>query len=517
MQTPLPGVGDSADQSRYQVFYYENTAGRENLRASLGLLPANIYDAPVTQVFSQIDWHGKWKYNSNPSNPTIPPLIQLRTAAPTTSDADDDVLEMRQELLQRLPPNISQELLRQQSLPPENRSGSYTALSSFLDDASSFLAALKAAARAPSESEIASSHADANLLLLAAGLSGMVEQSHDLLGSLKPILNNLVSNHPQMERIKGYSDEFEEVLNRLAELSLNGGTRDEFTEVAGRLDLLAEQMGRVPIQGDFQILESLTHAAQLLASAISTGETLASSYLAFSLAYTGATDPNSSTYPLDPAFASLVSNMSDMMMGLNPQSTSASRNLIGLLLTSWLGSTVGSLIQKQNSGSPDLALKLSLIAGSQSGLFEAVGSILAEVANVPPSDVPIVSKGLALATILTLVKQGTKDDVDAAKEWISDLQPYIEPWMQAIAPKVAEYALANPENLGLQQLDLFLSQGLIALKKDKMDDFVASLTAFKDYGLDENSFKGTDKLFVLPSENVLKEEGFKSETVLGNI
>lgn len=479
MSVTAPGSGSSPPGGPQQLtaLEIELSAATTNLRTQLGVLRDSM-EVP----FSQLDAAATWKYQSTSSNPTLSPMVRVRTSGTSPRESDKTWTEEFSHLLDLLPEEIKRQLIIESKLPPEERNPAFGALDSTLGAMAKAIVWLKAASK-PVDTSLGQEPFYAHVVQQGALANGnavltgahtfMEEQGHNMV------------HFDGLTKFVTQIDDGLDLLNRLSNPS-------DLQIVAKRLESLNTQLNRTYLGDELQILKPMLAALTLVAAAATLNPGTSPLLIGLSAANIGIEKGVEAGGALPPLLTQLRDKLSNGLSPLLPNASVGSQQLLPLLLTTGLLSTVAftQLFHPKDTKSA-LPLTLALHMAISSGIVSGVSSGIVQACGADTKTKTDASNMVACSAVLLMILAAAPDNRSTAVSLTASFHPYLsklldnfgsltEPNALAVSVQQARIALQQHDYEGFVQTILDASN-LLQASDDPETVVRKQMNTFKDF------------------------------------
>lgn len=432
-------------------------AATHTQQAALGIQPG---DTQAVQPFSDLGKQTTWKYQSDSTKPTIPPLITLRTAGRTPTEADTAWTSEFNKLLDELPSDVRDEYLYQSQLPPNERSAAYADLDKALGTMAQFNVWLNSA----------KSPGDPALQEQNDALSPQMQQAMLKLGNLitdasQTYLNSAGHSDPNFDALSGYTNQLGASLQDLTEQDMAG-----LSMLSGDVDTWNAQLQSRSVGDNLQILRTGMDILSDVTAASSLSTGAPSLLLGLSIASIGIDNASSAAQVTPQSLENMQNLLADVLMTLLPESSAGNRHLLSQLLTAlFLGAISMGTLTSQYS---QLFNQLSLSYAINAGIFDAIGIGIARANGANDKTASVAGAIISLTATLLLLQAMAKDNEKYAESLYEISKSQLKHWMKTIVPWMHDALRAGKsDNQIASDFALLIEQSVIALDNDDFSIF----------------------------------------------
>ena len=163
-----------------------------------------------------------WRYEANPSHPTLAPLINARMSTAEKQSEDTSWKGFFDQLVQNLPEDVATRFVKENALPRDERSPAYTALGNLLQTTAKALAWMEAASKPENPESPSFRHANA-----VSQMGALAEQNIDAIGNnflleAKSFLDGVGANYAHFDKLTNNFTQVEKALTELSNLRKKG-------------------------------------------------------------------------------------------------------------------------------------------------------------------------------------------------------------------------------------------------------------------------------------------------------
>lgn len=443
----------------------ETTAANKTAQFRLGIVPEDKFE---DVSFTKLGEAMTWKYQSDASKPTIPPLRHLPLAAKNWNEQGKEWPEEFANLLAFIPEDILMRYIAESKLPAEERSPEYGNLDTFIGMIANFMVWLKSISPAKESSE--SEEIRQNNLLLDQMNDQMKKASKWIIYASADMINAI-----------GRNDRNFEMLNLLNN-QLNAAVRDienqdqaALSPLAGDLREWSAQLKNSDFGDNLQILKTLTNTMAIITAASAFGSGSSTLLLGLGFASIGIDNSESRLGLLPKSFALFRDNVTDSVLNpLTPSADNGSRLLTPLLVSALLVSTLTATSFAQSELNNPMLLNMALSFGVNSNLLTTIFSGVANTMGANEQTAPVVRDLLTLATVLFSIKTVATTDESQAISLIETLKSPMLQWLENLK-SIASRTDQDLHNPTMKALNLFVQQGHLSLENSDYETFFESL------------------------------------------
>lgn len=400
---------------------------------------AGITADSLMQHFAQMGLDAKFKYKSAANNPSLAPLVKTRINATNPKDTDPAAWkEMLTRLVNYLPSDVRNELLRQAKLPPEERDPAYASLDKFLGNTATMMLWLDDSTQPLDAAQIANSH-----ILQYQGLSDSIAastivQAKEMLSNLRDAMKEIGPNNPNFDDIMKLSSEVSEKLKDFEDLVASGNVdKEKMADLASSLKTLNDRVSALAIGDNMQILKPILSALTDISAIFSLNTDSGSLLFGLALALTGFSENESDAGPLSSALTKSLKSFSDGIINeLFPDATEGEKKLFSDLSTTLFSAVVIlSLFANENLSPLDIRLAFKLAADG--GILDAIGSKLASIFGADDASKTVLGHVFAFAAALLIIKVAGEKHPGLQETMAKDVKDLLDNWLDSIQ-KLAE-------------------------------------------------------------------------------
>jgi hypothetical protein len=403
----------------------ETTAAAQTSRQMMGIVKDSL-EVPFTRIGEKDVWH----YQSNPSRPTLPQLVNVRASKEPQPQSDNAWMESFKELVNQLPPEVREKLNQDMARPFQSRNADYTELQNALIYTAKGLAWLKTASEAlPPENTVFERMQD-NIRLPAMALRGTLVNTANIFRGSESFLRFMGPNMQNHDKYSEFVHEGKECLNLLENFQTIMDTpgaplppQEELNALCSKLDTLAAQFARMAPGNNLQILGPAFQAMAAMAQALSLTPASPSLFLGLKIATKGINNSESVAGMLGPEMeAMLTAILEGLVNTMMPGADKSKKLMLAMMILSTMvgANTLASLMGELGIGRSPAKNEADSLAAKQFGIKTALQIIansrilqetfksICELCGMRPQKAIEAADALSLTTILTMALSAVK-------------------------------------------------------------------------------------------------------------
>lgn len=439
---------------------------------AVGAVPQDVFERmPISDMIRQT----VWKYSSDASKPTIPPLRSLLTAK-GYADADKSWIPFFNNLIKLLPEDVRERYIAESRLPVAERDEAFADLDKLLGLAAGFMAWLTHISK-----PIPPDSLQAERIALYNALPNSIKEEMTKLGlevinSSTDVLQDIGPNNLYYDIIGRFISQLSAGIHELK----NQG-KDGLSLLVSDVNLWSEQLRQLDLGNHLGILSSVMDVLSVVtaSSAVSTG----SPALLFGLSAAGV--GNEAVIPQS------VNTLNDLIAkGLDstllPKADAGSQELLKQLLdTGSLVASTMALWSLQHSPSPFFT-EIGLHAALNANVLQTTCEGIATACGADEKTAPIVRDGLSAYFTMQFLQTVAAKDVDKALALTESLNSFFEAWLNGLDKMAEATKFKNIEDERIQSFLVHSEHAKRALQEHDWKEFLSTLNVLEGIGGEKN-------------------------------
>lgn len=431
----------------------ETTAATAIAMQSLGIMPDSL-EIPISQFGKE----SLWKYRGDPSKPTLKePLSKLRMASTETGESDPSWKAKLQGLLQVLPDDVKEGLLKQAKLPLAERDDRYEALDALLGIVARALVFINRVAAKKSGKQ----------QTLDAVVYGMLPKI--MMNTLESDGGAIIKDVGKyLESTKMSNPHFDEHMRylRLIEENL------KLYYVAGDTAKLHDQLKTVKFGDDLHIMSILVEEIVAITAVDDFRGGTTPLMATLMMATVGFNTGEGKLGVIGPAMNKWMDGFLETFGTLSTDESIGNKKMLDMVMKMifTLGAGIAAIaIQKIPVANKVFFVELALHFILASGFLEMIGEQVAEGAGVGGKEVEAAGKYTAMSLLLLMIKTAAQGNRDLEIRLIGSVEEVLKKLWEGCA------FLKD-----LPRVGIFWHKGVMALEKWDINAFMAAWKSFQE-------------------------------------
>lgn len=443
----------------------ERTGGTRSAMISLGIMTASQFDS---QSIADIGKKDTWKYQSDATKPTIPPLRNLPVMAKAWVDRDKEWMSEFNKLLNLLPEDIRQRYLEESKLPPDERSAEYGDLDSLLGFIADMTRWIHKVATPGEVAEASKMQMEMDKMFADHMRQSMVHIGKELVSSAFHVLEAIGRNDIHFDALSLQLRQIDAALNELASGEEGEALSPLVKDLQGwSVTLESRNMG-----DQLKILHALSAILGIITAGSSIESGSASALLGLGVANVGIDGTSSEIGILPEKLVLLREVLIDQLQEVLPLANNGSLALLTSIVSALILSsiTLGSCSDQMQS---PLLFNLTAQFVVTSNLLTAFCSSIATSCGADENTKGVASDLIAFTAIALLLNAAHSSDKEKALDLITSIKTPLLSLLNNIE------SVLSQETSGMGAKMAILAQsGIIALDSEDFEGFLAIAEEF---------------------------------------